>query len=73
MSVQRFRCVSNKYGRANRGLEIVKASEIVDCIEDFIFPLNNEDIIQISNNTYKSLNNNEIYNIKKVIYQDIVL
>ena len=29
----------------NRGLEIVKASEIVDCIEDFIFPLNDEDII----------------------------
>ena len=23
----------------NRGLEIVKGSEIIDCVEDFIFPL----------------------------------
>ena len=29
----------------NRGLEIVKGSEIINCVEDFIFPLEEEDII----------------------------
>lgn len=43
----------------------------IGLVNDYI-SLNNEDIIQISNNSYKSLNNNEIYNIKKVIHQDIV-